>query len=80
MIYSEFFKELTGFEPNPFQKRVADALLSEQSVILRAPTGSGKTWAVVAPFLYALSQGVPIADRLLYAFGPRRNASCRTPL
>nr|MDA8097804.1 hypothetical protein [Clostridia bacterium] len=30
----------------PFQEKVADLLLSDRSVILRAPTGAGKTWAV----------------------------------
>ncbi len=73
--YKQFFHQLTGFTPNPFQLRVADALLDERSVVLRAPTGSGKTWAVVAPFLYALHTNNPIADRLLYALPLRSLAT-----
>jgi CRISPR-associated endonuclease/helicase Cas3 len=73
--YKQFFQRLTGFEPNPYQMRVWNALLDGQSVVLRAPTGSGKTWAVVVPFLYALHANDPIADRLLYALPLRSLAT-----
>lgn len=75
MTYRDFFQRLTGFTPSPFQERVAAALLAEKNVILRAPTGSGKTWAVLAPFLYAASRGEPIGDRLLYALPLRSLAT-----
>ena len=75
MPCNDFFRQLTGFEPSPFQLRVADAVLNEKNIILRAPTGSGKTWAVVAPFLYAAFQSRPIADRLLYALPLRSLAT-----
>jgi CRISPR-associated endonuclease/helicase Cas3 len=45
------------------------------SVILRVPTGAGKTWAAVAPFVYSLTVGPRIADRLLYALPLRSLAS-----
>jgi len=73
--YDVFFRNLTGFDASPFQLRVADALLAEKNVILRAPTGSGKTWAVVAPFLYSVVARSPIADRLLYALPLRSLAT-----
>ena len=38
-----------------------------QSLVLSAPTGAGKTWATVMPFVYSCTNGRPIADRLLYA-------------
>ncbi len=44
-------------------------------MILRVPTGAGKTWAAVAPFLYPLADGRRIADRLLYALPLRSLAS-----
>jgi CRISPR-associated endonuclease/helicase Cas3 len=75
MSYRDFFRELTGFTPSPFQERVADAILHERNVILRAPTGSGKTWAVAAPFLYSLATERPIADRLLYVLPLRSLAT-----
>ncbi|WP_448595886.1 DEAD/DEAH box helicase [Thermoflexus hugenholtzii] len=37
----------------PYQQRVKDALHRGQSVILQAPTGSGKTRAALAPFVEA---------------------------
>lgn len=38
-----------------------------QSLVVSAPTGAGKTWATVMPFVYSRTQGRSIADRLLYA-------------
>jgi len=35
-----------------FQKHTFDILSKRQSVILQAPTGSGKTWAALHPFIY----------------------------
>ena len=75
MTYREFFQLLTGFTPTPFQERVADALLAERSVVLQAPTGSGKSWAVIAPFMYAMFLDQPIADRLVYALPLRSLAT-----
>ena len=75
MSYREFFERLTGFPPHPYQERLADELLNGNSVIMRVPTGGGKTWAAVAPFLYALSSRRPFADRLLYALPLRSLAS-----
>ncbi len=46
-------QSLFGLNPYPYQQRVADALLGGQNVILRAPTGAGKTEAALGPFLLA---------------------------
>lgn len=75
MTYESFFLELTGFTPSLFQVKMAEVLLAEKNVVLRAPTGSGKTWAVVAPFLYAAFQSKSIADRMLYALPLRSLAT-----
>lgn len=75
MSYHEFFSSLTGFSPHPYQERLAGQLQEGHSVVLRVPTGAGKTWAAVAPFLYSLRIGPPIADRLLYALPLRSLAT-----
>ena len=75
MSYREFFKTLTGFYPYPYQERVEERLRAGDSVILRVPTGAGKTWAAVAPFVYSVIAGQREADRLLYALPLRSLAS-----
>jgi CRISPR-associated endonuclease/helicase Cas3 len=66
---------LTTKTPYKFQEDLAKKLIARRSLIVRAPTGAGKTWATVAPFLYSLSGGTPFADRLLYVLPLRSLAS-----
>ncbi|ABZ83124.1 crispr-associated helicase cas3, putative [Heliomicrobium modesticaldum Ice1] len=61
------FTQITGKKPYGFQTQVAREVLEQERVILRAPTGSGKTWAALLPFLYAKENRTPWADRLIYA-------------
>ncbi len=56
-MISKFFQAFTGFAPYQYQLKVADLLLSGKNVILTVPTGAGKTWASVLPFLYAQQTG-----------------------
>ena len=51
--YKSFFNILTGNTPYGYQIKVAELLLAGKNVILSVPTGAGKTWASVAPFLFA---------------------------
>jgi len=37
----------------PYQQHVKELLLSGKSVVLQAPTGSGKTRAALAPYIEA---------------------------
>ena len=53
MQYKVFFEKLTDFSPYVFQNELEGNYSKEQSVILQAPTGSGKTWAAIAPFIYS---------------------------
>jgi len=48
-----FYKATAGFEPYDYQVRVTELLLDGKNVVLSVPTGAGKTWASVVPFLYA---------------------------
>jgi CRISPR-associated endonuclease/helicase Cas3 len=73
--YRDFFKALTGFHPYAYQEQVEERLFAGDSVILRVPTGAGKTWAAVAPFVRSLGTTQRLADRLLYALPLRSLAS-----
>lgn len=46
-----------GLAPYPYQEEVAQRLLDGRNIFLRAPTGSGKTWAAILPYLWAKKQG-----------------------
>jgi len=79
--YREFFRGLTGRTPYDYQLRVAAELYYGRNVVVRAPTGSGKTWAVLAPFLFKGWKRRPA--RLIYALplrtlaqGVYREARC----
>lgn len=51
----------------PFQRRVAELLLSGCNVILQAPTGAGKTLAAMLPFLDTIERGRDFPHKCLYA-------------
>ncbi|MCK9255427.1 MAG: CRISPR-associated helicase Cas3', partial [Bacteroidales bacterium] len=48
-----FLENIIGNKPYDYQIKVSELLLSGKNVILSVPTGAGKTWASVLPFLYA---------------------------
>jgi CRISPR-associated endonuclease/helicase Cas3 len=55
-------------KPHDFQIEVAEHLLiNRKSVILQAPTGSGKTWTALFPFLHAWQTGLAFPRKCLYA-------------
>jgi ATP-dependent RNA helicase HelY len=60
-VRDAFVAEL-GFEPDPFQVRAFDALDEGRSVLVAAPTGSGKT--VVAE--YAVAQALDAGQKAFY--------------
>jgi len=68
-----FFQKLlgNGYSPRPFQLEPAKYLFQGIPTILSAPTGSGKTWAAIFPFLYAKKVGQIFADRLFYVLPQR---------
>lgn len=66
--YGRFFQNLTGHSPFDYQVKVAGLLGERKNVVLRAPTGAGKTWAVLAPFLFFEQEGQGARPaRLIYA-------------
>ncbi|MDD4589662.1 MAG: CRISPR-associated helicase Cas3' [Parabacteroides sp.] len=66
--YISFYKNLLGFSPYKYQEQVANLLLAGKNVILSVPTGAGKTWASVMPFLYAKQNGiVDFPQKMIYS-------------
>lgn len=63
--YRSHFERLTKLQPFDYQIEVARLLFDGRNVLLRAPTGAGKTWAVLAPFLFDGWKARP--TRLIYA-------------
>ena len=66
--YEEFFRERTGRTPFKYQTTVWRAICEKRNIIVRAPTGAGKTWAVLIPFLHTIhSHADASPNRLIYA-------------
>ncbi len=61
------FRKIMGKEAHDFQLEVAEHLLNGESVILQAPTGSGKTWTALFPYLYARLSRLAFPRKCLYA-------------
>lgn len=66
MNIDQFFSELTGYKPRHFQRETITKILDRQDVILRAPTGSGKTETAIAPFLFAKFFQKDFPKKLIY--------------
>ena len=73
MDYEAQFQALTGHPPYGYQVEVAQLLFEGRNVIVRAPTGAGKTWAVLAPFFCEEWTARP--TRLIYALPLRTLAN-----
>jgi len=71
--YAASFQALTGYPPYEYQKRIARLLFEGRTLVVRAPTGAGKTWAVLAPFFYGGWTAPPA--RLIYALPLRTLAN-----
>lgn len=63
--YRAFFRHATKRDAHEYQVKIAQQLMQGRSVVLRAPTGAGKTWSVLVPFFYSDWQRRPA--RLIYA-------------
>lgn len=63
------FKQVTGFTPYMFQKEAIEYLLEGYSLIVRAPTGSGKSEMVLLPFIFEINETLP--SQMMYSLPNR---------
>lgn len=76
MQLERFYKSITNFTPYQYQLKVAELLLSGKNVILSVPTGAGKTWASVMPFLYARqNEQTDFPQKMIYSLPLRTLAN-----
>ena len=68
MSIQKFYKKITGYQPYTYQKKAADLLLNNKNIVLSVPTGAGKTWASIMPFLYAQrDKRIQFPEKLIYS-------------
>lgn len=68
MRIASYFQSKVGFQPYAYQLKVSETLLSGKNVILVVPTGAGKTWASVIPFLYAREEKITyFPQKMIYS-------------
>ena len=74
--YPTFYKNITDFSPYQYQIKVAKLLLAGKNVILSVPTGAGKTWSSIIPFLYTKQMGkINFPQKLIYSLPLRTLAN-----
>lgn len=72
----QFYNKILGLKPYNYQIKVAELLLSGKNVILSVPTGAGKTWATITPYLYARSNNLgTFPQKLIYSLPLRTLAN-----
>ncbi len=68
--YQEFFKQATGFEPYPYQLKLAEQQDFPQ--VLKIPTGTGKTSSIVIAWVWKLLNNADnVPRRLIYCLPMR---------
>ncbi|ASA77163.1 CRISPR-associated helicase/endonuclease Cas3 [Thermococcus sp. 5-4] len=63
------FQKATGFSPYTFQREAMQSLTEGSSLIVRAPTGSGKSEMVLIPFIFEINENLP--SQMIYSLPNR---------
>jgi len=75
MDINSFYKTVLNYKPYDYQKSVANKLLGGTNIIITVPTGAGKTWASVIPFLYAQTYNQDFPQKMIYSLPLRTLAN-----
>ncbi len=70
LSYQAFFEQATGNPPYPYQEVVFSNLL--QNLLLKAPTGAGKTAAIIVAWLYSRQANSESTPKRLVILEPMR--------
>lgn len=70
MSYQNFFKQVSGFAPYPWQERFS-GWDGQVIAVVSAPTGAGKESGAIIPWLYSHCIKAPATTRLAYALPTR---------
>jgi CRISPR-associated endonuclease/helicase Cas3 len=74
--YKSFYEFVTGFPPYDYQIKAAEILLGGKNVILFVPTGAGKTWASIMPFLFSKQNNrIDFPQKMIYSLPLRTLAN-----
>jgi len=66
--FKKFNENISSFPPYDYQAKVAEHLLNGKNVILSVPTGAGKTWASIMPFLFAKNRtDINFPKKMIYS-------------
>jgi len=69
---AKIFTKITNFSPYSFQEKVIEAISNNKSVIVRAPTGSVESEAILIPFLFQKNfQNKNFPNQLIYSLPMR---------
>jgi CRISPR-associated endonuclease/helicase Cas3 len=65
------FFDLTGFSAFDFQSSPGELLLHGKNVIIQAPTGAGKTFAAILPYVVSIVYNLPFPRKMIYSLPMR---------
>lgn len=72
----DFYIKKLGYYPYDYQLKVMEILLTGKNIILSVPTGAGKTWASIMPFLFALEhEDIHFPKKMIYSLPLRTLAN-----
>ncbi|MEM4258788.1 MAG: CRISPR-associated helicase Cas3' [Candidatus Thermoplasmatota archaeon] len=69
MEHIRFFERITGYQPYDFQKECLESIVAGNSIVITAPTGSGKSEIALVPFI--LSKNDKLPSQMVYSLPTR---------